>query len=374
MSAEAFVARFLRIPRVTAQELALPREIKVLPVADPDRPIVADDCYAVRLRDNYRSAAAILLNERHYVVEALLRTVRIEVIECCDKDPILVLCGLREVQSTYRQAAERMRFSQLPALNLEPFGDPAMLPVEKKHKFIAVQLKSASTIALPDDHPCKNILPLPFKNYRIVKIPHEQKTHPWCEANLPDCYCMPLEALTTDKYAPNMATIVVHRPFDAEQVAKAVCQVTPFVHISSKNSVRVLVNDASVINSLSKINGVAKICRDMDIMHDKAPIFARTFPKNTGNKVNTPVRTKDPCGPLWLKVTKVNGTPFEDELGPKLASFLRLEFVKMSEDRLELWARAEHEAAAEMLNERLVGGVYRILWPRAPAEPGSHGN
>jgi hypothetical protein len=372
MSAEAFVTRCLRLPRVTASQLQLPREIKVLPVAEPDHPTIGDVCFAVRLRDNFRSSVAILLNERHYVVEALLRAVRIEVIECCDKDPILVLCGLREVQSTYKQTAERMRFSQLPALDLEPFGDPAELPLEKKQKLIAVQLKTASTNALADDHPCKNIQPMPFKNYRLVKIPGEQKTFPWCEANLPNCYCMPLEAITTDKFAANMATIVVHRPFDAEQVAQAVSKTIPFVHISSKNTIRILLNDAgaATINSIAAIDGVAKICRDSDVMENKAPSFTRTAPKISGNKsTSTSMSLKETCGPLWLKVMKVDSSPFQEELGPKLAAFLRLHFVKFSEDHLHLWAKADHAEAAEMLNERLVGGVYRVLWPKAP-EPG----
>ncbi len=362
MSAEAFVSRFLRLPRVLAERAQLPTTVKVMP-ADFDFASNREAVVGVRLRDAFASAAALVLNERWYVVNALRHAVTTAVFPCADRDPVLVLGGFKEVADTISTTVAKIKLFQLDGLDLEVFGGADQLPTPEQVKYIATQLYTASTSNLPDAHPCRSIEMLPFKNYRLV--PYGGKSmFSWCTENLKGCFVMPLAAIISDKYKTKMATVTIAKPHDAFAVGKLVAEVVPFVHVLSKNAVRILVDEWSptVVDKLKKVQGVQRVAKDSDVLEDKVATFERQA-AITGRTTSTSVPLRV-VGALELRISTTDNSPIDDAVGPKLAEFLRCRFIRMVGG--VMWAEAPSAELAEMLHERQVGHLYRVLWPKAP--------
>ncbi len=100
--AEATIPTFLRVPAY-ARKVApnLPATVNLLPMIKgmEDMP-KGDVTFAVRLNETYMDVDALLAGERWFVAKACLRARRLTIVECADRDPLLVLDGFNEVENT----------------------------------------------------------------------------------------------------------------------------------------------------------------------------------------------------------------------------------------------------------------------------------
>jgi hypothetical protein len=75
----------------------------VLPCAFSARTNIQCETFCLRLRDAFQSAEAVFFGDRYYVTNATTHAVQIYVVDCAERDPIMVFVGFKPVADTILQ-------------------------------------------------------------------------------------------------------------------------------------------------------------------------------------------------------------------------------------------------------------------------------
>lgn len=341
---------FVRVPSRLARQFELPTSFPVL--LPSDKPPSGDVQFAIRLKDNYTCGKAILLNERWYVRNALLRARRVIVLECSDKDPLLVLSsfGDTDIEPTFN-------FVPLPTLDFE--GD---IPTPKIHE-LAVQLLRQP----PPTHLIRNY-PMPkYKMYHSVPTPDNQISK-FVRENFKDlsCVVMPKEALLTDNFLPRMASVYVRKTHSTTDVVTNLQQHPqfPYIHMSSKNHIRILTSDGitdPILQILKTTPGVSYIT--IDAVGSKKHF---TSISATSDDADSKAESFRRYNATTLKIMRVDGNAITPEVGKLLVNALKLDLLEVR-DGAVLMKAASTDICANMHEMRLKD-AYKVCWLGAPPE------
>ncbi len=166
MAEQALAAQptFIRTPLFLRKlRTEIPDTVPMLPVikSPADFSHLPGAIYAVRLNESYTDVAALLLGERWYVVTAVKRAHQVMLIECADRDPLLLLYGFEAVERALVDVQKRVTWISLPSTGED-------LPLELQPAAMGTFVFKSLTGTLPPDHPAYQKDVNKYKKYACV--------------------------------------------------------------------------------------------------------------------------------------------------------------------------------------------------------------
>lgn len=328
--------RQLRVPKFFADELHCPRSVDLLPTKASD--VTPVGWFAIRLRDAFADTDALLRGERFYVTQAISMASKAFVVQCPDRDPLLLLKDVS--QSHVNTTSQHLKFLSLPS-------DSVDLPDEDDVVFFAIQAPCGGA-PLPT-----GAIPLKYKNYSILPVPVSSLDAQSLPPMLPKLLYYPRSAITNSTDASHIMSITVQKAFDAAAIAIAVSEMGyAFVHISNNNSVKVrCVDDVSQadINNILRIDGVLNVVNEgtkkKEWKQDRTP----------AGEQRTELGKKNEC-----MIRRLDGNPVSEAVANALRPLLGASKVRGV--GVVAFAVFGSEDEARKLHERVVNHMYAISY------------